>query len=124
MSKSNDFLRVLGELRGGLVALDIAQKQEEVINAITEAGKKGSITITLDYSPVGAQNREVHVTAKISVKKPQAPGIEDRSIFYAQHGQLHRNDPNQPDMYQRGPRDMGRADGSSPAEQRRTGTDD
>jgi hypothetical protein len=49
--------------------------------------------------------------------------LEDRSIFYAQHGQLHRNDPNQGQLYG-GPRDMGKADGSSPAEQRRTGTDD
>lgn len=121
MSKSQEFIRVLNELRGGLVALDIAQKQEEVINAIQNAGKKGSITITLTYEPVGASNKEIHLSAKVTSKKPADPGLEERSIFYAQHGQLHRHDPDQRDLY-RGP--VGVADGSSPAEQRRTGTED
>jgi hypothetical protein len=105
----------LGELRGGLVALDIAQKQEEVIKAIQAAGKKGSITITLNYAPVGAENREVHISAKIAAKAPAAPDIEERSIFFAEHGQLHRHDPRQGDLY-RGPKAL-KADGSSPAEQ-------
>ena len=125
MSKREEFLRVLGEMRGGLVALDIAQKQEELIHAIQTAGKKGSITITLTYQPVGASNKEIHVTSKVTSKAPADPGLEERSIFYAAHGQLHRNDPNQPDMYG-GPRRADSADGSSPGEQggfRRTGTD-
>ena len=115
MSKSNDFLRVLGELRGGLVVLDIAQKQEEVIKAIQDAGKNGEITIKLKYAPVGSGNREVHVSAAVTAKKPADPGLEERSVFFAEHGQLHRHDPRQGDMY-RGPTAV-RADGSSPAEQ-------
>ena len=114
MSKSNDFLRILGELRGGLVALDIAQKQEEVIKAIQDAGKSGELTIKLKYAPVGSGNREVHVTASIGVKKPASPDLEERSIFFAEHGQLHRHDPRQGQLYG-GPKAV--ADGSSPAEQ-------
>lgn len=122
MSKGNDFLRVLGEQRGGLVALNIAQQQEEVIKAIQAAGKKGSMTITISYEPVGSGGKEVHVTTKVTTKKPADPNIEERSIFYAQHGQLHRDDPDARPMYG-GPQAVGKADGSSPAEQR-TGTHD
>jgi len=123
MSKGNDFLRVLGEQRGGLVALNIAQKQEEVIEAIQAAGKKGSLTITINYEPVGSGGKEVHVTTKVAIKKPADPNIEERSIFYAKHGQLHRDDPDARPHYGGPQRDTGRADGSSPAEQR-TGTHD
>lgn len=122
MSKSSEFTRVFSELRGGLVALDVAQKMEEVVKAVQSSGKKGSITLTLTFSPVGANNSEIHVTSKASAKAPADPNIEERSIFYAEHGQLHRNDPRQGQLYN-GPR--GVADGSSPAEQQpRYGTHD
>lgn len=91
---SNEVGRILGELRGGLVALDASRQLERVITAVQSSGKKGSITIRLDISPVGSENAEMHVTAKVTNTTPAEPGLQERSIFYAQRGQLHRNDPN------------------------------
>ncbi|HEY3434288.1 MAG TPA: hypothetical protein VGK41_01410 [Solirubrobacterales bacterium] len=122
MSSSQDFPRVISELRGGLVAVDLAQKMEELVTAIQASGKKGTLNLTLTLNPVGSGNREIHVSAKVAVKAPAAPDLEERSIFFAQRGQLLRHDPNQPDLY-RGP--VGVANGASPAENdRRTGTED
>ncbi len=114
----SEAIRILGELRGGLVALQLSQEQEKLITACQATGKKGTLTISLEFQPVGSGNREMHIKSKISAKIPTDPGLEERSIFYAERGQLHRHDPNQGDLY-RGPRsaDTGVADGSSPAEQ-------
>jgi hypothetical protein len=122
MSRSdNDFMRILSELRGGLVSLDLSRRQTDLVKACREAGKKGKITLELTYEPRGAGNREMHITPKIKMATPPAPDLEERSIFFTgDNGQLHRHDPNQGDLY-RGPKLA--ADGSSPAEQR-TGTDD
>lgn len=122
MSQTNDFNRVLGEVRGGLVARDLAQKLEDAVTAAQVSGKKATITVTMTLDPHGKDNREMHVSVKSAVKLPAEPGLDERSIFYAQRGQLLRNDPDQPDLYA-GPR--GVANGGSPAEQpRRTGTED
>ena len=124
MSKINDLTRVLTELRGGLVALNAAQQMEEVIRAVQESGKTGTVTLTLTFKPVGSGNREIHVSAKVAAKAPANPDLEERSIFFAdESGQLHRNDPRQGQLYN-GPQAV--ADGSSPAEQRehRSGTYD
>lgn len=125
MSKSNDFPRVISELRGGLVALNASQQLEEVINAVQASGKAGKLTLELTLKPVGLGNREMHVSATVKAKAPANPDLEERSIFFAENGQLLRHDPRQTQLYG-GPQVVGRADGSSPAEQRehRTGTHD
>ena len=112
MSNRADFLRVLGDLRGGLVATDAGQKMEEVINAIRSAGTGGEVTIKLKFKPVGSQNKEIHVSAQVTHKKPNNPDIEERTTFFADDkGQLHRDDPAQSKL-PLGPRALG----ASPAE--------
>lgn len=126
MSNRADFLRVLGDLRGGLVATDAGQKLEEIIKAIRTSGTKGELTIKLTLKPVGSQNKEIHVSAQVTHKKPNNPDIEERTTFFADdRGQLHRDDPAQ-NKLPLGPR--GVANGGSPAENgededRRYGTD-
>ena len=114
MSANKEIVRVLGELRGGLVAIDASQKLEDVVRACQASGKKGTITITLTVQPVGSGNVEMNVSAKVAAKAPADPNIEERSIFFAQNGQLVRHDPRQGQLYG-GPKLA--ADGSSPGEQ-------
>lgn len=112
MSTQKDLIRVLGELRGGLVATDASQQLEELVRRCQAAGKKGTLTLALTVQPVGsnvAGAQEMHVSAKITTKAPASPDLEERSIFFAQNGQLLRNDPRQPDMYG-GPRSADRDD--------------
>ena len=99
MSQSNDFVRVLGECRGGLVARSLDQELEKLINAVQYSGKKGTITLQLSFDPHGVENREIHVTAKTTVKAPPEPGLDERSIFFAARGQLVRHDPLQRQLY-------------------------
>lgn len=125
MSNNKELVRVISELRGGLVAIDASQQLEKLVQACQASGKKGTISLTLTIQPVGsnvAGAQEVHVSAKIATKAPAAPDLEERSIFFAQGGQLHRHDPRQSDMY-RGP--QGVANGGSPSENgdHRTGTE-
>ncbi len=91
--KPKEIIRVLGDLRGGLVATDASQQLERLVQAVMEAGKKGTISIQLTLDPHGKDNREIHVTAKVTSKVPQAPGLNERSIFFGQRGQLLRHDP-------------------------------
>ena len=113
-SNRADFLRVLGDLRGGLVATDAGQKLEEIIKAIRTSGTKGELTIKLTLKPVGSQNKEIHVSAQVTHKKPNNPDIEERTTFFADdRGQLHRDDPAQ-NKLPLGP--SGVANGGSPAE--------
>ena len=92
-NQRGEFARVFNDLRGGLVAIETGKQLERLIESIQETGGKGKLTITLDLTPKGKQNREVHITAKVAVKAPANPDLEERSIFYVQRGQLTRNDP-------------------------------
>lgn len=94
-NQRGEFSRVLNDLRGGLVAIQLSKELERLIESCQENGGKGKLTLTLDLTPKGKQNREIHVVAKVAVKAPTNPDLEERSIFYAQRGQLTRNDPDQ-----------------------------
>lgn len=117
----SNVLDTLKSLRGGLVLKQTERDMAKLIEAIRDSGKKGSISIQLTLEPHGEDNKEIHVSAKVTSKAPPAPGIGDRSIFFAVRDQLVRDDPDQKKLplaatdsqeYQ------GRADGSSPSESR------
>lgn len=92
-NQRGEFARVFNDLRGGLVAIQTAKDLERLIEACQETGGKGKLTITLDLAPKGKQNREIHISAKVTAKAPANPDLEERSVFYAQRGQLTRTDP-------------------------------
>lgn len=87
--------QVLNELRGGVFVNAASRELSEVVEAIQESGKAGSITITLTITPHGKNNREMHVTPKLVAKKPAAPDTTEAGIFYALRGDLVRDDPDQ-----------------------------
>lgn len=78
----NRVSQTLGQLRGGLVDIQISAAENKLLEAIRRSGKKGKLTITLTYDPKGSENTEVHVSAKFAVNAPADPGINDPSIFF------------------------------------------
>lgn len=110
---------VLRELRGGLVVLKASEELSQVIKACAYSGKSGEMTIKLKIEPAGADNKEMHVTAKVSSKRPADPGLEDRSIFFNNNGDLVRDLPQQKNLLSGV--EAGNADGGSPADARRFG---
>lgn len=87
--------QILGEIRGGVFVNAASAELSELVERIQESGKKGSISITLEIAPHGKNNREMHVTPKLTVKKPAAPDTTEAGIFYAVRGDLVRDDPEQ-----------------------------
>lgn len=81
----------LHEQRNGLAAVEWADALHELIEAVAEQGKKGSVTFTVNVEPKG---RTMLVTDDVKIKKP----LPDRetSIFFADSElNLTRKDPSQ-----------------------------
>lgn len=115
----SNFLDTLRLVRGGLVLKDAERQLEQLIYACQESGAKGEINIKLKFEPHGKDNKEMHVQAICTNKTPAAPGLQDKSIFFAVRGSLVRDDPEQALLPGLRAVDEGNADGSSPSEQRR-----
>lgn len=107
---------VISTLRGGVFNNAASAELKDLVERVQEAGKPGSITITLTLSPHGKGNREIHVTPKLSTKKPAAPDTQEAGIFYAVRGDLVRDDPDQ--------RKLPLEEAREARERSRTGTDD
>lgn len=87
--------QVLAEIRGGVFVNEASKELGELVERIRDSGKKGSITLTLEIAPSGKDNRIMTVKPKLGVKKPAAPETDEASIFYANRGDLVRDDPEQ-----------------------------
>jgi len=110
---------VIDSIRGGVFSNDLAAQFKSLVQRVQESGKKGVITIQLTLSPSGKDNRVMQVLPKATLKMPPAPETDDPGTFYAQFGELHRDDPNQRSLFvKEGAKEDGLvADGRSPAEQ-------
>ncbi len=109
------FSQTLAEMRGGMVERELTDELRKLVERVQDTGHKGAITLTLTLTPKGRQNREIHVGAKVAIKTPPNIDLSEPSIFFGVRGDLVRDDPEQGDMFRRGPREV--ADGLSPAEQ-------
>lgn len=73
----------------GNVDRELATMTAEVTEAVRLIDKKGSITITIEFEPLG--DAAIAVTAKAKAKPPEAP---EMSVFFLdEDGQMTRNDP-------------------------------
>ena len=87
--------QILAEIRGGVFVNEASKELGELVERIRDSGKNGSITLTLEIAPSGKDNRIMTVKPKLGVKKPPAPETDEASIFYANRGDLVRDDPEQ-----------------------------
>jgi hypothetical protein len=90
------FAAFLQEQSGGQLHDELSTKLHELIEAIKETGKGGSIALKIDIKPIaGTDGRTLTVTDSVAAKLPKTE--RPKSIFFAtDDGNLSRSDPRQP----------------------------
>lgn len=90
------FTDLLREHRSGLTHDELSDALRELVAAVTDEGKAGSLTLTVKIKPMG-KGEGLEVSAEIKSKPPaKTPGV---SIFFATPGNdLQRQDPRQKEM--------------------------
>ncbi len=89
-----DIISVLQNLRNGDCVFELSQELEEVVAAVGETGKKGSITLKLSIDPHKGDTLTLDIEDKIEKKVPKKD--KPPSIFFrGKNNQLQRQDPRQ-----------------------------
>jgi hypothetical protein len=89
---------VLRDIRKGMVAEAAGEELANVVRAVTATGKPGSLTLKLTVKPQKGDSEQVVISSKVTASSPTADMPE--AIFFADmDGDLHRNDPRQPEMF-------------------------
>lgn len=87
------FAHVLSEINRGAVADEAATALAELVTAVRDTGKKGTLKLTIEVKPFSGNDEIVQVTGTVDTNLPR-PNVP-ASIFYPDDtGSLSRNDPN------------------------------
>lgn len=91
------FSDTLRELRNGEALLDLAEHMQELVNAVADSGKTGSLTLTIEVKPFEKHSGALVLRDSIKTKLPKA---EQRGtvLFSTPEGNLTRNNPRQDDL--------------------------
>lgn len=89
------FMDVLREHRAGRTHDDLTEQLQQLVAAVVETGKGGTITLRLDVKPHG--DGATMVTAHIGTKLPKAQG-GGAIFFITPENNLERQDPRQADL--------------------------
>lgn len=88
---------VLRDIRKGRPVEEATMALADIVRAVDETGKEGSVTITLKVRPAKHGGPEKTLIAEVKAKKPIAE-IAPAVFFSDDEGDLHRVDPRQEDM--------------------------
>jgi hypothetical protein len=88
---------VLRDIRKGRPVEEATTALADVVRAVDETGKDGSVTITLKVKAAKHGGPEKTIIAEVKAKKPVAD-IAPAVFFSDADGDLHRVDPNQEEM--------------------------
>jgi hypothetical protein len=91
------FTDILGQIRKGRPNEEATQALADVVRAVDETGKPGSVTVTLKVTPSKHGGPEKTILAEVKAKKPIAE-IPPAVFFSTEDGDLLRSDPNQEEM--------------------------
>lgn len=86
---------IIRDVKKGRLVEEATAKLAEVVRAVDETGKAGSITITLTIKPGDANEKTL--SSSVTMKKP-AKEIPEAIFFSDEDGDLHRTDPRQQEM--------------------------
>lgn len=91
------FADVLRELNHGQVADETAIMLSDLVQAVRAHGKKGKLTLSIEVAPMKGSSRNVLVAAQAKIAPPVGDPVV--AVFFDdEHGNVHRNDPNQPEL--------------------------
>lgn len=86
------FVDTLREIEYGALLDELAEAQQQVVDAVMETGKKGQITIVLNYNPEG--QGQITIATDLKSKIPALP--RGKSLFFVTpERNLSRQDPRQ-----------------------------
>jgi hypothetical protein len=88
---------VLRDIRKGRPVEEATMALADVVKAVDETGKPGSVTIVLTVKPAKHGGPEKVLVAEVKAKKPIAE-IAPAIFFSDADGDLHRTDPTQEEM--------------------------
>lgn len=88
---------ILRDIRKGRPVEEATMALADVVRAVDETGKEGSVTITLKIKPSKHGGPEKTLIAEVKAKKPIAE-IAPAVFFSDDEGSLHRVDPSQEEM--------------------------
>lgn len=92
------FAEFLHEQRNGHAAVELSEALNELIDAVAEFGKSGSLTFTVKLTPAGSGDvKSVLVSDVITVKAPT--GARAESVFFVDSDRnLTRQNPMSPSL--------------------------
>jgi hypothetical protein len=97
-----DALEVLSTLNKGRKMFELSVALEQLVHAVRETGKAGSVTLKLTMDPANTEGSQVFVTAELNGKLPRKD--EASTLFFTTgKDELVRNNPEQADLpFERG----------------------
>lgn len=94
-----DFLAFLAGVNKGRTANELGEKLQELVAAIENTGKGGTLVLKIAIKPAGKTNSDaVIVTDEVLLKAPKATPRESFFFPDSDHNLL-RNNPNQADLF-------------------------
>lgn len=88
------FSAVLQDLNGGQLADKLALDVQELVAAVRDRSRKGTLTLKLEVAPRKGNIDALNVTARVDLKLPEGEPME--AVFFAdENGNLLREDPRQ-----------------------------
>lgn len=85
---------ILREMRRGRIVEDATDALEEVVKAVDQTNKGGSVTITIKVKPSKDGGWEKTLSASVKTDVPR-PDLPDAVFFSTADGDLVRDDPEQ-----------------------------
>jgi hypothetical protein len=91
------FADTLREVRGGVVLDELAEQMQALVNAVTESGKSGKLTLTIEVKPFDKVDGAMVLrdTVKLTLPKITSAGTV---MFATPEGNLQRNHPKQDEL--------------------------
>lgn len=91
------FSQFLVEQRQGGLHSELSEKLSELVAAVAEHGKPGSLTLQISVKPIKESLDQYLVIDDVKIKAPS--GERAASLFFADsRGNLSRSDPRQPQL--------------------------
>lgn len=89
---------ILREYRNGRAADLASRKLAELVQAVDETGKAGTLTITFKVKPEKGGGSQKTIACEIKAKPPETD-LPEAVFFSDEEGALHRADPKQSEMF-------------------------